>query len=176
MTSVETLLLLRHATAKQGPPGGRDADRPLSDRGRREAAGVGAFLRDAGLRVDHVLCSPAVRTQETLGLALGAPAAEVVVELVTGLYQASADELLALVAELDAATVLVVGHAPAVPAAVDLLADPTGSSAAALAAVAHRYPPGTLARLSVGTADPAAASAVLAGVRIPDGSGGEYFA
>ncbi|WP_375426331.1 histidine phosphatase family protein [uncultured Friedmanniella sp.] len=177
---VQTLLLLRHATAEPSRPGGRDVDRPLSPSGHREAAGVGAFLRGAGLRVDHVLCSPAVRTRETLAqLSLEARPTGPVVELVPQLYQASAEELLALVGQVDpvgldgAPTVLVVGHAPAVPEAVTMLAGP-GSAPAASAALSS-YPPAALAVLRYGPASPGPGAAELVGLRVPQGVGGQYF-
>ncbi|SDR76228.1 phosphohistidine phosphatase [Friedmanniella luteola] len=171
MTTTRTLLLLRHATAEPARPGHADADRRLSSRGEAEADGVGAFLREQGLVVDRVLCSPAVRTRQTLErLGLDAP-----VELVPLLYQAGSDEVLELVAAADVATVLVVGHAPAVPGVVYDVADPGSSSPAASAAVADRFPPATLARLEVAGswADPS--SAVLVEVRLPAGADGQHF-
>ena len=60
-----TLVLMRHG--KSGyPPGVADHDRPLADRGRREAALAGEWIRSEDLRVDAVLCSTATRTRETL--------------------------------------------------------------------------------------------------------------
>lgn len=45
-----------------------DADRPLSETGRQHAADVGRFLQTNHLRIDTVLCSPFIRTQECAGL------------------------------------------------------------------------------------------------------------
>ncbi|WP_375430323.1 histidine phosphatase family protein [uncultured Friedmanniella sp.] len=175
MPSAVTLLVLRHATAASGRPGGQDSERRLTAHGRSEASGVGDFLRTSGLVVDHVLCSSAVRTRETLEqLALDQPGAAPTVELVPRLYQASADELIELVDQVAAGTVLVVGHNPTVAVAVNVLTDPAISSAAALVAVAHRFPPATLARLSLGAAGPNPASAALVGIRIADGRDGKY--
>lgn len=170
MTATRTLLLLRHASAEPARPGHRDADRRLSPRGEAEADGVGAFLRDLGLVVDRVLCSPAVRATQTLErLGLQAPT-----ELVPLLYAAGSDEVLELAAAADVTTVLVVGHAPAVPGVVYDVTDPGSSSPAAAAAIADRFPPATLARLEVerSWADPS--SATLVGVRIPAGAYGSY--
>lgn len=168
MTTTRILLLLRHASAEHVRPGHRDAERRLSPRGETEADGVGAFLRGSGLLVDLVLCSPAVRTVQTLErLGLETP-----VRLVPLLYLAGSEEVLELVAAADVPTVLVVGHAPAVPGVVYDVADPESSSPAASAAVAERFPPATLARLEVeGTwADPSTAR--LVGVRLPLGADG----
>lgn len=178
MSTPQTLLLLRHATAEPVLPGRSDAERPLSRRGRTEADGIGNFLHEQDLVVDRVLCSPAVRTRQTLEpLGLDAP-----VELVPLLHRASSGQVLELVgdADADATTVLVVGHAPAVPGVVRDIADPDSSSPAASAAVAvavavaEDFPPGTLARLEVtGTwTDPSPAT--LVGVRLPTRGDGRY--
>ena len=171
MTATRTLLLLRHASAEPTRPGFRDADRRLSPRGEAEADGVGHYLRSLALGVDQVLCSPAVRAVQTLErLGLDAP-----VQKVPLLYEAGSEEVLELVAAADVSAVLVVGHAPAIPGVVYDLTDPGTSSPAAAAAVADRFPPGTLARLEVAGswADPS--SATLVSVRIPAGSGGSAF-
>ena len=168
MTSTRTLLLLRHASAEPARPGHRDTDRRLSRRGEAEADGVGAFLRDTGLVVDRVLCSPAVRATQTLErLGLDAPT-----ELVPLLYAAGSDEVLELVAAADVTTVLVVGHAPAVPGVVYDVTAPGSAPSAAAAAIADRFPPGTLARLEVdgSWADPSEAR--LVEVWLPGGNGG----
>ena len=49
-----TLILLRHG--KSGYPAGvPDHDRPLADRGRREAALAGEWMERDGLQVDAVI-------------------------------------------------------------------------------------------------------------------------
>jgi phosphohistidine phosphatase len=107
-----TLIVLRHAKAVAGL-GLADIDRPLNDRGRRDAAATGDWLRENGLEPDLVLCSTAVRTRETLeGLAL--PSAEVSFE--SSIYDNDADTLLSLVRETGdgVRTLLLVGHNPSV--------------------------------------------------------------
>jgi phosphohistidine phosphatase len=60
------LFLLRHATAAMTAPGGSDFDRGLTVDGRQAAGLVGRFMADHGLIPDHILCSGARRTRETL--------------------------------------------------------------------------------------------------------------
>ncbi|MFE9103435.1 SixA phosphatase family protein [Actinomadura geliboluensis] len=106
-----TLIVLRHAKAVAGF-GTADIDRVLNDRGRRDAAAAGEWLRANGLVPGQVLCSPAARTRETLDLlAVDAPADHEPV-----IYANDPDELLGLVAEApeDAGTLLLVGHNPSV--------------------------------------------------------------
>ena len=59
------LLLLRHAKAERSQPGGRDEERPLTDRGRADAARLGAYLVRHRLVPDLALVSSAARTRET---------------------------------------------------------------------------------------------------------------
>ncbi|MET9605954.1 histidine phosphatase family protein [Streptomyces sp. NPDC006512] len=65
------LLLVRHAKAV--PKGlTADFDRPLSDRGRRDAPAAGRWLAASGFTADLALCSPARRTRQTWELILPA--------------------------------------------------------------------------------------------------------
>jgi phosphohistidine phosphatase len=59
-----TLILMRHAKSDY-PPGVPDIDRPLSDRGRRDAEAAGQWLAATYPHIDHVVLSPARRAQET---------------------------------------------------------------------------------------------------------------
>ena len=62
---VRTLVLMRHA--KSGYPDGvADHARPLAERGEREAALAGDWLRTSAPAIDAVLCSSATRTRQTL--------------------------------------------------------------------------------------------------------------
>lgn len=64
------LILMRHGDALDvGTPGvRRDAERPLSDRGRRTTAFVARTLVDHGLRPGRVLCSPLLRAEQTAAI------------------------------------------------------------------------------------------------------------
>ena len=60
------LHLLRHAKSSRDDPELADRDRPLAPRGVRNAAVLAERLSRAGFAPDLVLCSPALRTRETL--------------------------------------------------------------------------------------------------------------
>mgnify|MGYP001386518903 CR=1 FL=1 len=106
-----TLIVLRHAKAVAGL-GIADVDRTLNDRGRRDAAAAGDWLRANDLVPDMVLCSTAARTRETLAL-LEVDAA---VSYESAIYDNDPGELLDLVrsAPDDAGRLLLVGHNPSV--------------------------------------------------------------
>jgi phosphohistidine phosphatase len=119
--TTRTLILLRHAKAET--PGDLvDFDRALTDRGESDADAAGAWLADARLHPDLVLCSPAKRTRQTwqnAAVALaqgnnGYSAPEVHYE--ESLYLAGRTEVFDLLRFVPATarTVLVVGHNPTV--------------------------------------------------------------
>src|SRR6201996_4878775 len=60
-----TLLLMRHAKSSY-PPGVADHERPLAQRGIREAGLDGDWLRANGTSIDAVLCSTATLARQTL--------------------------------------------------------------------------------------------------------------
>jgi phosphohistidine phosphatase len=105
-----TLIVLRHAKSAHGL-GMPDIERPLNDRGRRDAASAGKHLRAEGLVPDLVLCSTADRTRQTLDrLGLGA---ESEVRYEPGIYRNAVDTLFELVSQVsDVETVLLIGHNP----------------------------------------------------------------
>jgi phosphohistidine phosphatase len=58
--------LLRHGEAAEGSP---DAERPLTEKGERQARAAGAALAKLGVRIDACLTSPKVRAADTARLA-----------------------------------------------------------------------------------------------------------
>lgn len=117
------LVLMRHGKSAY-PEGVVDHDRPLNDRGLRQAALAGEWMAADGLSPDIALCSTATRTRMTLEqTGVAAP-----VEYVSDLYGGTPAEIFETVrihAPHDASTVLVVGHFPGMPEAA-LTLDPSG--------------------------------------------------
>ncbi|KXO89304.1 SixA phosphatase family protein [Tsukamurella pseudospumae] len=118
---MDTLILLRHGKSAY-PDKVKDHDRPLAQRGIRQAGLAGKAIRRYGHVVDLVLCSTAERARATLEQA----AVDAPVRFVPKLYGATGEQILKIVdAERgDAATVLVVGHDPGLAEAAQIL-DPT---------------------------------------------------
>jgi phosphohistidine phosphatase len=117
------LLIFRHAKAERGTPGMRDRDRPLNPRGQKDAPRMGAFMARHLLVPDRALVSPARRTRETWdGLASAFPA-QIAVDFEDRLYDAGAEQIVAVLREADAAArvMLVVGHNPGLHEAGRLL-------------------------------------------------------
>ncbi|MGK4584376.1 SixA phosphatase family protein [Kitasatospora sp. HPMI-4] len=109
------LVVLRHAKSAR-PEDVPDRDRPLAPRGRRDADRAGDWLRALDLLPDLVLCSPTRRTRETWELVAARWAVAPAVEYDERLYGAPPEEITDVLREVpvDARTVLLVGHQPAV--------------------------------------------------------------
>ena len=59
------LMLLRHAKTETEAPSGRDQDRRLDERGRRDAAEIGNWIGRHPPFANTVMVSPAVRAHQT---------------------------------------------------------------------------------------------------------------
>ena len=62
---MKTVLLVRHAKSDWGNPGLDDADRPLNDRGKRDAPIMAHRLLDKKIKIDAFVSSPARRAAKT---------------------------------------------------------------------------------------------------------------
>lgn len=153
------LILLRHAKAARDEAQLPDRDRPLTGRGRRDAAAMGKAMRELGLVPDLVLVSPSRRTTETLA-ALEPWDDTPLIETLDPLYLASEAELLAALHDVAETVrgVLVIGHNPGLQALAAALAGTKGEAAGRLtehfptAALAEFAVPGPWRRLGPGGA------------------------
>ncbi len=126
------LWILRHADAEDPVGGQSDAERPLTEKGRRQSRTVGAALAALGVQLDACLASPRVRAHDTALLAceaLGIPV-HVTLELDGGRFDARH------VAAGFGDHVLLVGHNPDMAQAVyDLTGARVRMKKAALAGI-----------------------------------------
>lgn len=108
-----TLVLMRHA--QSGHPGGvRDHDRPLTDGGWAAATVAGDWLWSHLDPIDEILCSTALRARQTaVATGLTAP-----IRSEEELYDADPEDILRVLRTTGepVRTLLVVGHAPGIPA------------------------------------------------------------
>lgn len=142
------LVLVRHAAAAARHPEG-DHERELTEEGRAEARTAGGWLNGHELGVDQVLCSSAERARQTAEGLWDGGCCEADVHYDQRIYNADHDTLLGVVREADedASVVMMIGHAPGIPALASLLADGEGSRRAH-EALAAGFPTGGLAVLS----------------------------
>lgn len=106
------LTLLRHAKAAQAVPGQDDFDRPLTERGRADAAWAGTII--APFKPDLALVSASKRTSETWEIASQALGKAPDLALERDLYLCSPAQLLKRIQAVPATvrSVVAVGHNP----------------------------------------------------------------
>ena len=109
------LLLVRHAKSSWDDPYLDDHDRPLNERGLRNAPEMGKRLQGRGIRTDAWISSTALRaitTAEIIAEKIGFPQDQI--QRSKDLYHASATELQEFIAGLDDAigSAILFGHNP----------------------------------------------------------------
>ncbi|MFZ3556598.1 MULTISPECIES: SixA phosphatase family protein [unclassified Streptomyces] len=116
------IVLFRHAKADW--PQVSDHERPLAERGRRDAPVAGRKLADAGISFDLALCSTATRTRETWKLAVQELPERPKTVYEERIYEASPGELIAVLNETpdDVHDAVLIGHNPGVQALSEILA------------------------------------------------------
>jgi phosphohistidine phosphatase len=143
---MRTLYLLRHAKSSWDNPALTDRERPLAPRGLRDAKRIAKHMGRVGITPAVVLCSSAVRTQETLDL-LRPALADVAVQVEEQLYGASSETLLERVRSVpdELGSVLLIGHNPGLQDLALVLA----SSGAELERLEAKFPTAALATLAL---------------------------
>jgi phosphohistidine phosphatase len=124
---VKRLVILRHAKSSWADSSISDWQRPLNERGERDAPRAGEWLHSRSLVPDLIITSDAVRarmTAEAVATAAGYTR-EIIIE--PSLYHATPDAAIEVVNHIDAesATVMIVGHNPGFEELVEAL---TGKS------------------------------------------------
>lgn len=146
-----SLYLLRHAKSGWDNPSLQDFDRPLSDRGRREAQWLGELLRTRSISPSRLICSAAQRTRETLAGVVPALGREASIDITRRLYEAPAERMLLVVREQLPTddSVMLIGHNPGLEDLAKQLAG-TGDRMT-IAAMRDKYPPAGLAHFEFDT-------------------------
>jgi phosphohistidine phosphatase len=142
------LWLLRHAKSSWGDADLRDEDRPLAPRGERAADRIRDYLDAEDIHPELALCSSALRARQTLGRVLPALGTELEVRIEPTLYTFDADVLLDRLGRIssDVASVLLVGHNPAIQDLALRIAD-RGDG---LHDLSQKYPTAGLAQIDFG--------------------------
>lgn len=141
MTPVEracTLLVLRHAKSERDLPDVADHDRPLNERGQRDAPRMGRLAREKHLLPDLIITSTARRARETAAGFVAGSRFGGEVQPVESLYLAAPRAYLTMLSSVgeDVGRVMVVGHNPGVEELVkQLTGQATSMPTAALAEI-----------------------------------------
>lgn len=106
------LIVMRHAKSSWDDHSLRDHDRPLNNRGLRDAPRVADELVGRGWSPDLILVSSATRTRQTLEC-MAHQFGSFPTEIRPGIYHASVDDLLLELGDMvDDGTTMILGHNP----------------------------------------------------------------
>jgi phosphohistidine phosphatase len=113
---MKTLLIMRHAKSSWEDESQPDHERPLNDRGIRDAPRMGEYMRKKGFVADAILTSSARRARRTAEAVAEAMERRDRIEVIDALYLADPLVYLAALRHLpeEARVVVVVGHNPGV--------------------------------------------------------------
>ena len=120
---MKSLILVRHAKSSWAESGTADYDRPLNDRGKRDAPQLGELLAKRGLHPDLIVSSSAKRARKTAKKMLAASGLDVELRLVDELYLAPPKKYANVLRQLPDTVnqVLAVGHNPGLEELVESL-------------------------------------------------------
>ena len=147
------LILLRHAKSAWDNSSIADFERPLSNRGRKAAPLVGAYLARRGMVPGLVLSSSAKRAVETLDLASAGWQPKPTIKKLKSLYLAMPREMLRRVQAVGRETdcVMLVGHNPGIADLANWLCNQ--GKAEQRASLARKFPTGAIAVLEFDVED-----------------------
>jgi phosphohistidine phosphatase len=145
VTRVRTVILLRHGKSSWSDPTLADLDRPLAPRGERASRTIAKYMRRKKIRPALVLCSPSLRTRQTLEAIESSLGKSCAVELVPQLYAASERKLLERLQAVpdSVGSVMLIGHNPGLHDLACVLA----SRGADLPRLEQKFPTAALATL-----------------------------
>jgi phosphohistidine phosphatase len=111
---MKTLFLVRHAKSSRDDSSLPDRDRPLDDRGKRDAPMMGQRLAKRDVKPDLLLSSPALRALTTAQLFAKEVGYKRDVVVDDRLYAGNPDDVLAVIGALDMKVdrVMLFGHNP----------------------------------------------------------------
>lgn len=114
---MKTLLLVRHAKSSWDAPGLSDMERPLNERGKKDAPEMARRLKDKKVKIDLFVSSPAKRARKTaryFAEEYGLKKEDI--QLVDALYTATMEAFQMTVADLKdkADTVAIFSHNPGI--------------------------------------------------------------
>ena len=123
---VKTLIVVRHAKSSWDIGTLNDFERPLNERGKKDAPVMAQRLIDREIKIDAFVASPAKRAKKTAELFCDTyrkPTDDII--YISMLYHATADDIYAAVEDLDDAfnTVALFTHNPGISAFVNTLTE-----------------------------------------------------
>ena len=153
--NMKTLFLGRHAKSSWNDSGLSDFERPLNERGKRDAPEMGRRLAQKHRTADVILCSAAVRARTTAAILAKEWGYEGELLLEPNLYEASPSQMLDFIQELEdeAKSALVVAHNPTITWLAHLLGNLSIGNVPTCGIVVLKIPCDNWSEVEVGRAE-----------------------
>ncbi len=117
---MKRIILMRHAKSDWESGALSDIERPLNERGLKNAPMMAqrlhTYCKHHAIHFDTIYTSPALRTQETAALVAKALTPSPTITTVDSFYESSAQNLAMFIASLpeDVETAMIIGHNPSI--------------------------------------------------------------
>ena len=120
---MKTLILLRHAKSSWDFPDLSDHDRPLNNRGKKDAPLMAEVLKKKNIAIDLIISSTSKRTMETAKVFANTLNLKIIED--RNLYLASEPEIKRIVKEIDDYydSIILVGHNPGMTNLINLVSN-----------------------------------------------------
>ncbi len=140
------LYIMRHAKSSWAVPGARDFDRELNDKGFEDLQKVTKLIQSESISPELILCSSAIRTQQTLDAILKGFKNQPRIEYTEKLYSSGLSEYIEIINSIkNAQSIMIIGHNPMCGSLATAL--PSSGPAEELEKIAYRYPTAALTTL-----------------------------
>jgi len=142
---MKTIMLLRHAKSSRADTSLKDFDRPLAERGQKDAPRIGRFVKDVKSLPGMIISSTAKRAEQTTELFVKSAGVDLsMIEWSEELYYGGARDYLSTIQKVPEGLedIMLVGHNPLMEETVSLLCNGGGGYAvrmptAALVCIEH---------------------------------------
>jgi len=113
---MKEILLLRHAKSSWDNELIEDFDRPLKEKGKKDALVMAEYIKQSDLIPEYIICSEAIRTKETLDIILQKInfSSNIKISYTRKIYEADVSDILQLISETDNKfnRIMLIGHNP----------------------------------------------------------------
>lgn len=116
MVEMKKLILMRHAEAPHDSSMGDDFRRVLSSHGEMQAEESAEYLIDNSIKIHKILCSPSLRTKQTLEIMQNSGITASAIEFCDEIYRTSEDQIIEIIKDQSesCSVILVLGHNPTI--------------------------------------------------------------